>query len=85
MQQNKMAAEGYASFWSGYQHTTQLQENYFPTFFIHELNDCLSLLVLDKENYMFNMDTDYTFSKDLEGISMNVDIIKSGKKKPVFC
>ena len=28
------------------------------------------------ENYMYNMDEEYTFSKDLKGISMNADLKK---------
>ena len=38
-------------------------ENYFPTYFIHELNDCLSLQVSDAENYMSDIDREYTSSK----------------------
>ena len=31
-------------------------ENDLPTFFIHEVNGCLSLLASDDESYMFDMD-----------------------------
>ena len=56
-------------------------ENTFPTFFIHEMNECLSLWVSDAENYMYDMDEEYTFSKDLDGISMAETVIKRGKKE----
>ena len=47
----------------------------FPTFLIHRLNECLSLRVSDTENYTYNMDEEYTLSKDFEGISMSVNAI----------
>ena len=45
-----------------------------------ELNECLLLLVSNTVNYMFNMDKDNTFSKELKCISINDDAIKKGKK-----
>ena len=53
--------------------------------FIHELNECLTLWVSDTENYLYDMDEEYTFSKDVEGISTDIDSIKPDKKRPDFC
>ena len=54
-------------------------ENDFPTFFIHDLNECLSLRLSNAENYMYDMDEEYSFSEKLEGTSMSV--IKCSKKE----
>ena len=59
-------------------------ENDFPTFFIHELNECLSVLVSDTENYMFDMDEEDSFSKALEVLSINENAFKMDKKNPDF-
>ena len=52
-------------------------------FFILEVNRYLSLWASDAENYMYDMDEEYTFLKDLMG-SMDVDIIKRDKIKARF-
>ena len=59
-------------------------ENDFPTHFIHELNEWLTLWVSNTENYLYGMDEEYTFSKDLKGISLNVVVIKHGKKEASY-
>ena len=49
-------------------------ENHVPTFFIH-------LWVSDAETYMYDMDEDCTFSKELEGIYPDESTIKPVKEK----
>ena len=45
------------------------------------MNEWLSLWVSDAENHRYNMGNEHTLSKDFEGISMSINIIKCRKKE----
>ena len=55
-------------------------ENFFPTFHIYNMNECLSLWTGDAQDYMLDINSEMCLTNDLEGPEINQDVIRGGKK-----
>ena len=61
--------------------TTRSNASFWSEYSVHRMkvNGCPSLWASDAENYMYDMDEEYTFARDLESIFMDLDSVKQNK------
>ena len=55
-------------------------ENYFPTFYIHSVNECLSLWTGDAEDYMYEINLEMCLFDDFNGPKFQTNIVQSEKR-----
>ena len=51
-------------------------ENCFPTFYMFEVNDCLSLWIEDAENFMHEINYESRFADELNGLVIQQDFVQ---------